>query len=363
VGSGTVVDVIDTVTVFVVGLLLGCALGAGLGAGLARAHSARPLLRPGPEPVADTLERLDVRLRELELARAGAYGALTQQVSMTREATEALALRTGELLTALRAPQTRGRWGELQLRRVVELAGMAAHCDFEEQVPTPTADGALRPDLVVRLTNGRTIVVDAKVSLAAYLEASTAAEEARRTERLRAHARALRTHVDQLAGKEYWRAVPGSPEFVVLFLPGEAFLAPALEHDPALLEHALGARVVIATPTTLVAMLRTVAWSWQQDALTSHAREVFDLGRELYARLATMGDHVDRLGRSLNRAVADYNAAAGSLESRVLVTARRLHDLRVVSDDLPGPRVADATARPLTASEFVIDGHRLNMEA
>ncbi|HUQ15749.1 MAG TPA: DNA recombination protein RmuC, partial [Gemmatimonadales bacterium] len=291
VGSGTVWPMIDLVTVFLVGLLLGAVLGAVVAAGFARAHSgAPPLFRPPTsQPVGETLDRLDVRLRELELARAGAYGALTQQVSMTREATEALSHRTGELLTALRAPQTRGRWGELQLRRVVELAGMAPHCDFDEQVTTATADGPLRPDLVVRLTGGRTVVVDAKVSLAAYLEASTAVEAARREERLRAHARALRTHVDQLAGKEYWRSIPGSPEFVVLFLPGEAFLAPALERDTGLLEHALGARVVIATPTTLVAMLRTVAHTWQQDALSTHAREVFDLGRELYARLATMG--------------------------------------------------------------------------
>lgn len=340
---------IDLVTVWLLGLVLGGVLGGYL---------TRRFIRPRPpadaHPVVDTLDRLEVRLRELELARAGAYGSLSQQVSMTREATEALASRTGELLTALRAPQTRGRWGELQLRRVVELAGMAPHCDFDEQVSTATADGTVRPDLVVRLTGGRTVVVDAKVSLAAYLEAATLADEGRREERLRAHARALRTHVDQLAGKTYWRSVAGSPEFVVLFLPGEAFLAPALERDPALLEHALGARVIIATPTTLVAMLRTVAWSWQQDSLTAHAREVFDLGRELYARLATMGEHVDRLGRSLNRAVADYNAAAGSLESRVLVTARRLQDLRVVGDDLPAPRCADGTARPLTATELVV---------
>ncbi len=339
-------------TMFLLGILLGGALGAVLAL---RAARARPLRASrDTEPVGDTLGRLEVRLRELELARVGAYGALTQQVSMTREATESLASRTGELLTALRAPQTRGRWGELQLRRVVELAGMAPHCDFDEQVSTATADGTLRPDLVVRLTGGRTIVVDAKVSLAAYLEASTAVDEGRREERLRAHARALRTHVDQLAGKEYWRCVPGSPEFVVLFLPGEAFLAPALERDPSLLEHGLGARVIIATPTTLVAMLRTVAHCWQQDALTAHAREVFDLGRELYARLATMGEHMDRLGRSLNRAVADYNGTAGSLESRVLVTARRLHDLRVVGDELPSPRMADGTARPLTATELVL---------
>ncbi len=307
-------------------------------------------------PLGDTLDRVEARLRELELARTGAYSALTEQVTMARAAAEQLTTRTTELVTALRAPQARGRWGELQLRRVVELAGMAERCDFDEQVSAATADGALRPDLVVRLTAGRTIVVDAKVSLAAYLEATEATDEARREERLRAHARHLRTHVDQLAAKEYWRAVAGSPEFVVLFIPGEAFLAPALDRDPALLEHAMAARVVIATPTTLVAMLRTIAWSWQQDALTAHAREVFDLGRELYARLATMGDHVDRLGRSLNRAVGDYNAAAGSLESRVLVTARRLHELRVVGDELPAPRSVDACARPLTATELVLPG-------
>lgn len=354
---GTVGRMIDLVAVFLVGLLLGAVLGAVVAFGFARAHTGDPALfrQPaGNEPVGETLDRLEVRLRELELARAGAYGALTAQVSMTREATESLALRTGELLTALRAPQARGRWGELQLRRVVELAGMAPHCDFDEQVGTATADGTVRPDLVVRLTGGRTVVVDAKVSLAAYLEATTAIDEGRREERLRAHARALRTHVDQLAGKEYWRSVPGSPEFVVLFLPGEVFLAPALDQDPALLEHALGARVVIATPTTLVAMLRTISWSWQQDTLTTHTREVFDLGRELYARLGTMGEHVDRLGRSLNRAVTDYNAAAGSLESRVLVTARRLHDLRLVGEELPAPRLAEATARPLTATELVL---------
>ncbi|WP_019872820.1 DNA recombination protein RmuC [Sporichthya polymorpha] len=346
---------IELGSVFLLGLVLGAVLGVTVAVRLAdRAGRADPGGRPVPPgELDDTLGRLEVRLRELELARAGAYGALTQQVSMTREATEALAMRTGELLTALRAPQTRGRWGELQLRRVVELAGMAPHCDFTEQVSTATAGGTLRPDLVVRLTGGRTIVVDAKVSLAAYLEAAAAPDETRREERLRAHARALRTHVDQLAGKEYWRSVAGSPEFVVLFLPGEAFLSPALERDPALLEHALGARVIIATPTTLVAMLRTVAWSWQQDSLTTHAREVFDLGRELHARLATMGEHVDRLGRSLNRAVADYNAAAGSLESRVLVTARRLQELRVVGDDLPAPRGVDACARPLTAPELL----------
>jgi DNA recombination protein RmuC len=231
---------------------------------------------------------------------------------------------------------------------------MEARCDFDEQVGLSIAGGVLRPDLVVRLAGGRSVVVDSKVTLAAYLEAASSADAGHREERLRAHARHLRTHVDQLAAKEYWAALPDTPEFVVLFVPGEAFLAPALERDAGLLEHAMERRVMIATPTTLVAMLRTVAWSWQQESLTESAREVFDLGRELYSRLGTMGEHLDRLGRSLGRAVGDYNAAAGSLETRVLVTARRLHGLGVVADTLPAPRGLDEGPRPLSAPELTV---------
>jgi DNA recombination protein RmuC len=305
-------------------------------------------------PLEETLHEVEGRLRDLEAARLGAYAALTEQVTASRTAAEALTAQTAALATALRAPSAQGRWGELQLRRVVELAGMAERCDFAEQVQLEGPDGALRPDLVVRLTGGRCVAVDAKVSLAAYLEAVGAGEEAARDERLRAHAKHLRAQVDRLAAKEYWAALPDSPEFVVLFVPGESFLAPALERDADLLEHAMARRVVLATPTTLVAMLRTVAWAWQQDALTESAREVFALGRELYGRLATMGEHVDRLGKSLGRAVADYNAAAGSLETRVLVSARKLHTLGIAAEDLPAPRGVDAAPRPLTSPELTV---------
>jgi DNA recombination protein RmuC len=305
-------------------------------------------------PLDDTLRRVEARLHDLEAARVGAYAALTEQVAANRVAAAELTAETAALVNALRAPQSRGRWGELQLRRVVELAGMEARCDFDEQVGLTLAGSVVRPDLVVRLAGGRSVVVDSKVTLAAYLEAAGSSDAAHREERLRAHARHLRGHVDALAAKEYWTALPDTPEFVVLFVPGEAFLAPALERDAGLLEHAMARRVMIATPTTLVAMLRTVAWSWQQESLTESAREVFELGRELYARLATMGEHVDRLGRSLGRAVTDYNAATGSLESRVLVTARRLHGLGVVSDELPIVRGLDHGPRPLTAAELTV---------
>jgi DNA recombination protein RmuC len=348
----------------VIGLALGRAPGAArvaaLEASLAaerRAGGAESAATAGlvgvVAPLRDCLDRVEDRLHDLENARVGAYSALTEQVGMVRAASAALTAETAALANALRAPQTRGRWGELQLRRVVELAGMESRCDFEEQVRLDGADGGLRPDLVVRLAGGRNVVVDAKVSLAAYLEAVETPGEAARAERLRAHARHLRSHVDSLAAKEYWTAAGDSPEFVVLFLPGEAFLAPALEHDPQLLERALTRQVLIATPTTLVAMLRTVALGWQHEALTSNAREVFDVGRELYGRLATLGEHFDRLGRSLTRSVGDYNAAVGSLEARVLVTARRLSGLGIVADRMPGPRPVDVTPRPLGAVELL----------
>jgi DNA recombination protein RmuC len=304
-------------------------------------------------PLRDCLDRVEVRLRELESSRVSAHSALTEQVGMVRQASAALGAETAALAAALRSPQTRGRWGELQLRRVVELAGMQAGCDFDEQVRLDGPEAALRPDLVVRLAGGRNVVVDAKVSLVAYLEAVGGVGEAERAERMRTHAKQLRAHVDSLAAKEYWEAVGDSPEFVVMFLPGEAFLGPALEHDPQLLEHAIARRVLIATPTTLIALLRTVALGRQQESLTAHTREVFDLGRELHSRLATMGEHLDRLGRSLSRSVGDFNAAVGSLEARVLVTARRFNTLGIVGDQLPTPRAVELAPRPLGAPELL----------
>lgn len=303
-------------------------------------------------PLRDTLGRVEGQLRELERARLSAYTALTEQVGFVRQTSEQLRTETSALVTALRAPQARGQWGEMQLRRVVEVAGMVAHCDFEEQVSAPGPDGTVRPDLVVRLAGGKNVVVDAKVSLAAYLAAAECDGETR-AQRLSAHARHLRKHVEGLAAKEYWSAFQPTPELVVLFVPGEAFLAPALEHDPTLLEDAMRRRVVIATPTTLITLLRTVAYAWQQEALTDNAREVFELGQELYKRLGTLGGHVDKLGRSLRRSVEDYNRMVGSLERGVLCSARRLAELRVTDLELPAPEPVEDSPRPLTAMELV----------
>jgi DNA recombination protein RmuC len=302
-------------------------------------------------PMRDTLTRVEQQLRDSDLERTRSHAELSQQVEFARRGAEQLRDAATALTTALRRPEARGRWGELQLRRVVELAGMAAHCDFDEQVAVTTQ--GVRPDMVVRLAGGKNVIVDSKVPLAAYLEAASASSESERAERLQAHARHLRTHVDQLGSKAYWKALPSTPEFVILFIPGEAFLAPALEADPALLEYALGKRVHIATPTTLVSMLRTASYAWQQQALSEHARAVFELGRELHDRLAGLGRHFDRLGRSLTSAVGAYNQAVGSLESRVLVTARRLSDLGVVDGSLDGPASVVETARPLAAAELV----------
>ena len=243
----------------------------------------------------------------------------------------------------------------MQLRRVVELAGMASKCDFDEQVSVSTADGALRPDMVIRLAGDKNIVVDSKVSLAAYLEAAETSDADVREARLGAHARHLREHVDRLAAKAYWAAVTPSPEFVVLFIPGEAFLAPALEHDPALLEYAMIRKVHIATPTTLVTMLRTAQYAWQQAALSENAKAVFDLGRELYDRIASLGKHVDGLGKALTNAVSTYNRTVGSLESRVLVSARKLNELGVVEAELEPPQPVEETVRALSAPELIVE--------
>jgi DNA recombination protein RmuC len=303
-------------------------------------------------PLKETLARVEAQLRESDEARTRSHAALAEQVSIARQTSEQLRAQTQALVTALRRPEARGRWGELQLRRVVEIAGMSARCDFDEQVPVAGPDGALRPDMVVRLAGGKNIVVDSKVSLAAYLEAAEAQDEDVRAARMDAHARHLREHVDALAGKAYWAALSPSPEFVILFIPGEAFLAPALERDPGLLEYAFGRKVHIATPTTLVTMLRTAQYAWQQAALAENARAVFDLGRQLYERIGGLGGHVDRLGRALAKAVTSYNQAVGSLESRVLVSARRLAELGVVDAELAAPGVVEETARTLSAPEL-----------
>jgi DNA recombination protein RmuC len=306
-------------------------------------------------PLKDTLARVETQLRESDAARRASHAELARHVEFARTSSDQLREQTQALVTALRRPEARGRWGELQLRRVVELAGMTARCDFDEQVAVATVDGAQRPDLVVRLAGGKNIVVDSKVSLAAYLEAAESRDESVRNARLAAHARHVREHVDRLAAKAYWTSLSPAPEFVVLFIPGEAFLAPALEHDPGLLEHAMTKRVHIATPTTLVTMLRTAHYAWQQAALSENARAVFDLGRELYDRIGGMGRHVDRLGRALTNAVSTYNQAVGSLENRVLVSARKLNQLGVVEAELEPPRPVEETTRAISAPELVTE--------
>jgi DNA recombination protein RmuC len=270
---------------------------------------------------------------------------------------EQLQGETRQLVTALRAPQVRGRWGELQLERVVQLAGMVEHCDFSRQVTVTDASGdddaVVRPDLVVHLAGGKHIVLDAKVPFGAYLEAVDATDPDRRTDRLAAHARHLRGHVDSLAHKSYWQRFDATPEFVVLFVPGDPFLEAALQSDPALLEHAFERNVVITTPTTLIALLRTVAYTWRQEALARNTAQVHDLGRELHSRLATMGGHVARLGKQLGGAVDAYNRTVSSLESRVLVTARRFGELDVVSEQLDPPEQIERSPRTVQAVELV----------
>ena len=305
------------------------------------------------QPLKETLARMEIQLRETDEARIRSTAALTEQVVNARETSDQLRTQTQALVTALRRPEARGRWGEMQLRRVVELAGMSVRCDFDEQVDVSTDDGKIRPDMVVRLAGGKNIVVDSKVSLAAYLEAAEAADEDVRAARMDAHARHVREHVDRLAAKAYWTALSPAPEFVVLFIPGEAFLAPALEHDPALLEHALAHKVHIATPTTLVTMLRTAQYAWQQEALSENARAVFELGRELYDRLAGLGRHVDGLGKALTNAVTSYNKTIGSLEGRVLVSARKLNQMGVVDAELPPPTPVEGTVRALSAPDLL----------
>ncbi|MBL8930403.1 MAG: DNA recombination protein RmuC [Kineosporiaceae bacterium] len=305
-------------------------------------------------PLAGSLGRVEQQVHALERDRVHQLSQLTEQLTLVREQTSALA-------GALRSPTSRGVWGEVQLRRVVEHAGMLARVDFTPQPQAMTPDGAgVRPDLVVHLPGGKQVVVDAKAPLTAFLEASELPLDRpdganRRAQAGLAHARALRAHVEALAAKEYWRAFEPTPELVICFVPGEAFLAEACSADPSLLEHAMARRVVLATPTTLLALLRTVALTWQSEVLTGSAREVFTVGRELYSRLAGLGGHALRLGRSLERAVEDYNSLVGTLERRVLVSARRLTDLGLTDEALPAPTPLRAARRPLSAPELIDD--------
>ncbi len=304
-------------------------------------------------PVKDALAKVEGQLREIEVAREGAYRGLLAQVGEMRQTSVALQRETHSLVTALRKPQVRGSWGEMHLRRAVELAGLTERCDFTEQVTSTTDDGRLRPDLVVHLAGGKNLVVDAKVPLVAFLDAIEATDDGVRDERLKAHARHLRSHVESLAGKSYWERFDPTPEFVVLFVPMDSVLDAALTHDKDLFEYAIARRVFLTTPTSLIGMLLTVAHTWKQEALAQNAREVCDLGRELYKRLAAMGGNVEKLGKALNRAVGAYNDTVGSLERSVLPQARRFRDLRVSDADLAEIEALGEDTRLLTAPELV----------
>jgi DNA recombination protein RmuC len=299
------------------------------------------------QPIADTLKKVDQRLSEAERDRVAAYSRLTEQVA-------ALGSTTNTLSKALRTPAVRGRWGEMQLRRVVEIAGMVQRCDFDEQPVLTSDNGRQRPDLIVRLPGGKQIVVDAKAPLEAFLDAQDAGEDDARGVKLRAHARQVRDHMDKLGSKAYWEPLGDSPEMVVMFLPGETLFSAALQHDLELIEHGMRQRVLLASPITLIALLTTVAHSWRQEALAENYREVARLGREFYERLATFADRLDDVRKRLDGAVQAYNEAAGSFESRVLVSARRLKDLKVTTaDELPPAEPIDRVPRVLKQANLM----------
>jgi len=304
------------------------------------------------KPLKESLEKVDGKIGEIEKARAGAYAELREQVRGLATSQMQLQAETGNLVKALRTPHIRGRWGEIQLRRVVELAGMIQYCDFNEQETITNEDGRIRPDVIVRLPGNRTIVVDAKVPFEAFYESVTTSDEVIRLERLKEHARLVRTHIGHLSRKSYWEALQPTPEFVLLFLPGENFYSAALEQDPKLIEDGINQKVIIATPTTLIALLKAISYGWQQEQRAANADEVGKLGKELYDRLRTFLTHLSEIGKNLDRAIESYNRGVGSLEARVLVTARKFKDRGVITgEEIESPEPIDKSARALSLDE------------
>jgi DNA recombination protein RmuC len=306
-------------------------------------------------PVQQALLKVDGKMLEMEKERVGAYEVLRRQVYDLIDTQKALRQETANLVKALRAPTVRGQWGEIQLKRVVEMAGMLSHCDFMEQVSTTTEEGRLRPDMIINLPGGKKIIVDAKAPLSAYLEALEASDEGIRNEKMMEHARQVRNHVRLLSQRAYWDQFQPTPEFVILFLPGETFFSAALEKDPSLIEVGVRERVILATPTTLIALLRAVAYGWRQESIAENARVISDLGREVYKRLSDLGSHITRLGRHLGQAVDSYNQTVGTLERRVLVTARKFKAIDSSQDDIEEVCLVEPTPRALQAIEMTTE--------
>ena len=300
-------------------------------------------------PVRESLSKVDAQIQQMEIARGEAYGDLKAQVQSLISTQKELQSETGNLVRALRTPNVRGRWGEIQLRRVVEIAGMLSYCDFAEQETITGESGRLRPDLVVKLPGGKHVVVDAKTPLQAFLDAfETNDEETRRT-CLANHARQVRDHINTLSGKKYWEQFESTPEFVVMFLPGETFFSAALEQDTGLIEHGVLNRVIPASPTTLIALLKAINYGWNQEKLARNAQEISALGKELHDRLRKLAGHITGVGTNLDRAVEAYNQAVGSLENRVLVSARKFSELGAsVAEDIPELEPIETTARALS---------------